>query len=75
MPGPPLAALELSEQGLIIAHLQPLFLSVDPAIWLALNMCLVNEMKWLTIQWKFNHNGCYTEQVFQKLSQERVLNM
>ena len=36
--------MELSVQGLIIDHLQLLVLHVKPAIWLALGMCLVNEI-------------------------------
>lgn len=51
IPMPLLAATELSVQGPIVDHLQLLVLCVKPAIWLALNMCLVNGMKWLTMQW------------------------
>lgn len=56
-----LAPTELSVQGLIIDHLQLLVLFVKSDIWLALNMCQTNEMKWLTMQWKLNHNSCYTQ--------------
>lgn len=53
-----LAEMELSGQGLITDHLQLPVLSVKAAIRLALSICLLNKMKWLTTQWKLHHNSC-----------------